>query len=187
MSNVPADVLLRLSKDKRETALVGGVEGPTDTDEIFRMTFAQMAAAQGRLSPMTLSIERTPLVVYTGADAANRALDSNFPGTIRENNLDIKEGTTRHSFDDGYFAIEVHYQYKHGTSVPNGIFPTLIPMSDFEAPKNSEDHLSTIRRQDSTPGEIYRTSENSFAIDGIAQGNTYFLKAIYGLKWWVHS
>lgn len=188
MANIPAITLLNLSEDEEKTAIVGGVSDETANGELWNGTLAELAAMQQAVSPYKVRIERTRLVSYTGADANNRPQVSSFPNTVRANNLAIRTGSTRHSFDDGYHAIEVHVLRRISTNIPNGVFVTEIDIAEFNRPESAADHLPTFAWTASVQGagqhvQIYRVSATAFAIQNRSQSTAWFFQAIYGLKY----
>ena len=59
MADISGDALLPLADSERDTALIGGVTDATANNKLFGMTFAELAAAQQRVSPLSVSVERT--------------------------------------------------------------------------------------------------------------------------------
>ena len=185
MANFPAEGLLTLERSKEATALIGFVTDATVEGDFAYGTIAELAAMQQRQAPESLSIQRVLLVQYTGVNTANRAERSS-GNNINANDLDIREGATRHSFDDDYFAIEVHFRQKYSSSSgANGDWTTIIPIEAFNAPASQTDHRSAFTNWNGRDASIYRVSDTSFAVydfDQVPQTNN-FLRAIYGLKW----
>lgn len=182
MSNFPAEGLLHLEKDKESTALIALVSDDTVNGDFVYTTIAGFAAAQQREAPVALNQERVPLVEYTGVDTAHRAVISS-GANVNHNQLAIKEGITRHNFNDGYHAIEVHFRQRYTTS--RGAWAdwiTEIPIEAFNAPESPTDHRPTFIERNAGDATIYRASDTSFAIYDLSQTTTYFLRAIYGLK-----
>ena len=186
MGDISAEALLSLSKDEEKTAIIGFL---TANGEFRYTTIARFAAIQQRRSALNIGIQRVPLVQYSGVDANNRPVRSS-GNNINTNDLDIRQGAQRHSFDDGYFAIEVHYQVRYSTN--NGRItnlPTFIPIEALNAPESHTDHLPTFRQiatGSGGDGNIYRVSDTSFAIYlPYAQATYRFFRAIYGLKYTV--
>ena len=185
MANIPAEALLPLSKSEEATALIGCVSDGTPEGAFRYLTIAGLAAVQHREVPVGIKIARVGLVEYTGVDANNRAVISS-GANVTHNPLAIKEGATRHSFNDGYSAIEVHFRQKYSSSSgASGDWITLIPIAAFNAPASPTDHRLTFIERNGGDASIYRASDTSFAIYDMSQSATYFLRAIYGLKYTV--
>ena len=151
------------------------------------LTFSQLAAASQRQNALSVKSERVLLVEYTGQNAANRAstFNTNNESDVVDNELAIRTGSTRHSFDDGYYAIEVHFYDSFTQNNSRQI--TVIPIESF----NSLDFdnrqsigayfggsYSTIPR---AYLGIFRTSAASFGLHG-SQSSNIFIQYIYGLR-----
>ena len=183
MPNVPAEALRPPSKSEEATLLIGLVSDGTPEGDFRYLTIAGFAAAQQREAPLTLNTERVRLVQYTGVNAANRAVISS-GNNVTHNNLAIKESTTRHNFNDGYYAIEVHFRQKYSSSSGvNGDWITEIPIEVFNAPESPTDHRPAFIERNAGDATIYRASDTSFAVYDLSQTTHYFLRAIYGLKY----
>ena len=183
MSNIPAEALLPLSQSEEATALIGLVADGTVEGDFRYITIAGLAAVQQREVPVGINIERVRLVQYTGVDANNRAVISS-GSNVNHNNLAIKQGAIRHNFNDGYSAIEVHFRQKYSSSSgASGDWITEIPIEAFNAPASPTDHRPTFIERNAGDATIYRASDTSFAIYDLSQSATYFLRAIYGLKY----
>ena len=102
--DINANLLRKLTRREEPRALIGVVPDETNNAETAQMTIAELAEREREQSSTTLSLQRIALVTYTGANAANR------PSTSQANNLAIRTGSTRHSFDDNYDEIEIVYR-----------------------------------------------------------------------------
>ena len=187
MADIQAEALLELSEAEEKKAIFGLISDATTTGELRQMTLGQQAAAQQRVSPKSqLEGERTELVSYSGEDIANRVQVSS-GNNINTNNLAFRTGMIRHSFDDGYFALEIHFRSRRAANAGIWrVYPTIIPIEAFNAPTSHTDRLPTFIswRVNSSPTEsgIYRVSDTSFAVFDLNQANYYYVSAIYGLK-----
>ena len=151
----------RLDPSKYPTGLLAAVEDETEQGETVKLTFADFGAAAQDVSPQNISsFLRVPLVEY---DA------NNLPSRNEDNLLSFVEGEsrTRHSFDSGYFEIEVVYEKS------TNIIPYL---KWLDTDENEPFLLNHFRYSDSG---IWRVSDNAFRIN--FSNNLDTLK-IYGIQ-----
>ena len=92
MADIALKDLVDLANTERGTALMAAVSDDTNSGEGRKFTMAQLAQALQAVNALTVTTEQVTL--FDG-DPVNG-----------NNNLDIESGSTRHSFADGYFAIE---------------------------------------------------------------------------------
>ena len=140
-----------------------------------------LPAIKRRVSPVSLSLKRELLVSFTGEDSDNRA------STSQASNLDFSEGTTRFSFDD-YEKIQTVVQIRDSIDIATETFSVGV----FKESDSTTPILITPLYQGSsffnrpspfTNMGIWYVTATSFRIaTRHSQNNTYFLKAIYGLK-----
>ena len=92
---------LTLSENQEGEAIIVVVSNATPTGKPRSLLLSRMRAIQERLNPYVIRPRRFLLASYDLNKLAS---------TTAANNLDIKEGTTRHSFNDGYLSYEFHYR-----------------------------------------------------------------------------
>lgn len=175
--------LQRLTKDEVKTALLGMIVVSTDANngKGRNLTFAQLAAKAQDENAISMSSERVLLKHYTGQNAANRASTFNTDNAsdVVDNELDIRTGTTRHSFDDGYYAIEIHYY--HQLTQNNSRQITLIPIESFNE-TDFEDREPIGYSISGPRNGIFRTGVSAFGLHGTSQTSEHYIRSIYGLR-----
>ena len=177
MADLSADALVTLSETEEGGAIIGLLSDATEDGDIVWTTLGALAAAQQRERPKTIGVQRQLLVQYSGVDTANRVNVSS-----NNSNLTLNSLAPGQSFDDDYFAIEIHYRHILVNGDPGNGWITVIPIEVLNAPESASDFLPTfdqIRRGNS---QIYRVSDTHFALLNMSQNSRSFLKAIYGLK-----
>ena len=200
--DIRADLLRKLTREEEKTALIGVVPDETDDAETVQMTIAELAEKEREQSSTTLSLQRIQLVSFTGQNAANR------PSTSQANNLAIKEGTTRHSFDDDYDEIEIVYRasvfstrtttlnqdssHSSTFSGTSRLIVKTVPIALWNEGNaiimHNRSYLGDYDPQTGQQGvRSYivgpkRASATSFSIE-TAQNTSNFLKGIYGLRY----
>ena len=184
MSNIAGTSLLNPSNAEESTVHVAGVTDETAGGDFFKIALGPLAAVQQRETPLAMSISRIKLVAYSGRDVNNRAKQTSSPNNVQENNLSIRTGRERHSWNDNYFAIEVIWQQKYSSSTGAITeIPTIIPMEEFNEPESYDDHLPVFDVNGVGQLGIYRASDTAFAFATGYSQNTYtFLKEIWGLR-----
>ena len=167
-------------------ALIGAIIVSTDENngKGRSLTFSHLAAAAQRQNALSVESDRILLVEYTGQNASNRAstFNTNNESDVVDNALAIRTGSTRHSFDDGYYAIEIHFYDAYNQNNSRQI--TVIPIEsfnslDFDNRQSIGAYFSTLTPLASLG--IFRTSTTSFGLHG-SQTSISFIQYIYGLR-----
>ena len=170
-------------------ALLGAIIVSTDENngKGRSLTFSHLAAAAQRQNALSVESERILLVEYTGQSANNRAsiFNTNNESDVVDNELAIRTGSTRHSFDDGYYAIEVHFYDAYNQNNSRQI--TVIPIESFNSSDfdNRQSIGAYFGGSYSTMPRaylgIFRRSATAFGLHG-SQGSGFFIQYIYGLR-----
>ena len=134
--------------------------------DTHKQTIAENAATLDRLSPFPAFTERVPLVTYTGADAANRALQS-APNSTMPNSLGFREKRVRHTFDS-YQSVMFVVNLTSATS-----------RTEFvnSAEWNASTEGDPVELRDGF--EVWKVSETAFGFKG-SQTTAKFLAGVYG-------
>ena len=161
-----------LAENQEGAAILIVVSNATPTGKPRAVLLSRLREIQERLNPYVIRPQRFLLASY---DLNNLA------STMAANNLAIKEGTTRHSFNDGYLSYE--FRYRRG----NDLNKVKVSAPTWNAGRR------TILTYYSSNGtnliHVWRESANAFRIfierNGSSTGqpqNTSngYLEAIYG-------
>ena len=171
--NTPLPEQDGLPRNKEETGLLAAVSNPTNTGKPRNILLPKTANAQELTNPLIITTERVLLAAYT---SDNRSDNTN------ANSLAIKEDTTRHSFDDGYYLFEFQALWQ------NEEFALLVSKESWNE-SNTNSRINLPFSHAGNPTTIWRESATAFRIFSVNsegaqlnQSATQFLKAIYGHK-----
>ena len=175
-----------LEEPEEAEAWIPMVSDGTKKGKPRRISIPGIRRAQDEVNPFAFAVERVPLIVYSGVDAANRASKAN------PNNLAIKEDTTRQSFDDGYYMFEI--QSVDASNPP----PVFISAPRFNLSNSSDriiclgfrlldrgnyrDYTMTLWRHNATSFRIGFRSKRSGYSGAANQSPQRFFKSIHGYK-----
>ena len=164
-----------LQQSDEPTAIMPVVNDNTNAGKPRKITPAiQLAAAQQRVRPVGIELQKIPLVEYSGG--GDHPSDDG-----SANNLDIRTGSDRHSFDDGYVAFEFALVANNNDgdlihAVPASVFNKPLPLNFVTA-----GGIASPRRLYSYI--IERVSATSFVLYASAgQASSRFFKGIYGIR-----
>ena len=144
------DTLLKdepdLSETEFATAIMGAVSDGENTGRTRKLAAVLLAQMLHSENPLVIGTEDVTL--YDTGD--NTTLIAN-----TDVNLDVKEGTTRHNFTDGFFGLS----FMRVRSNSNKLDVRYIPINAF-LESNSELQLDLVYA--STNPEFWRVSDTSF-------------------------
>ena len=150
-----------LADGEFETAILGAVSNGLNSGRIRKFGFEKAQQALQAENPIQIDIEGTEILQRAyGSEIEGSSLS---PGSTV--NLDIREGTTRHSFADGYFGYLFIFVNHRTNNASKSIYRVFMMQEeiDISYPPNYSENSGLI-------GPI--TSTNNFAIRKI--NNTSF-------------
>ena len=165
---------LTLPENLEGEAIIVVVSNATPTGKPRSLLLSRMREIQERLNPYVIRPQRFLLASYDLNDLAS---------TTAANNLAIKEGRTRHSFNDGYQSFELHYRRgndlnKAKVSAPTWNANTRVILEYYSS---NGTHLIHVWRNSANSFRIFIERNGSSTSRPQSKANGY-LEAIYGEK-----
>ena len=162
------------------TAILGAVHDDTEQGRLRKLGFAIAHQALQEANPLQLTIE--DVVLFENSNASGVLTTS----ITTVHNLDIKQGTTRHNFNDGYFGFTFVTQEANFTSPnPDRVDERYFSFVSKDRWFNTQTSLKAITIIFHSIGHstrVWKASDNGFFAINPATLNQATLKRIIGHK-----